>query len=108
MERQGTCREGCGACCEFVILQVNPQYMEPDRKKWIELHGIRLFRQEGGVWASIRGPCRHLTTEKECGIFGEPERPQVCAGFPYSARDVALLNDWAAAACSYSFEEVAV
>lgn len=105
MERVGICREGCGACCEFLIVNVNPVYMEPDKKAWIELHtGLRLFRQESGAWLSIRLPCKHLTAEKACGIFGSPERPQVCADFPSVQTDIAILEDaFGKGACSYSF-----
>ena len=41
--RAGECTVGCGQCCKFLVLQVNPQYIEVDDvRRWIELHGIDL------------------------------------------------------------------
>src|SRR3990170_1868484 len=104
MERGGYCREGCGACCKLVLVNVNPVYMEPDKKSWLELHeGLRLFRQNGGVWMAIQTSCRHLTADNKCGIFGQPERPQTCDDFPFAQNDIDLLNDEFNAGCTYSF-----
>ena len=107
MLRVGTCN-ACAVCCKFLILQVNPAYMEPDRRRWIEMHGIRLQERDGGVWARIDAQCQHLTDEGQCGIFGQPERPQTCADFPVMQADIAIVNTWAGReVCSYSFEGVA-
>ena len=110
MMRTGECTVGCGACCRFVILQTNPAYLEPDRRRWLELHhGIRLFEQDGGVWARIDTPCQHLSDEGLCGVFGTDERPQTCATFPLVQQDIDLVDaEYGAGTCSYSFvpEEV--
>ena len=103
LQRQGECNL-CSACCRFLILQVNPQYMEADRRKWIELHGIRLYERDGGVWAQISLPCEHLTEEGKCGIFGSPERPKTCDDFPFVQHDIDLVDEWSGQkVCSYSF-----
>jgi uncharacterized protein len=48
------CRTDCGACC------IAPS--------------ISTLTKPAGV------PCRHLTAELRCAIFGQPERPACCSG----------------------------
>lgn len=55
------CREGCGACCIYPSIS-SPLPAMPDGKP-------------------ERVPCPHLTSDLKCNIFGQPERPSVCAGF---------------------------
>ena len=104
MPRTGVCN-GCGACCRFLMLQVHPMYMEADKKRWVELHGIRLQRNpDGGVYAVIDAVCQHLTQENQCGIFGSDERPKVCDDWPFVQHDIDLLDAWAGEkVCSYTF-----
>ena len=103
MERAGECNS-CGACCKFVLLAVHPSYLDADRRRWLELHDIRLHERDGLVWATVNTPCRHLTEDNHCGIFGQPERPQLCAEFPFVQGDIGLVNEWAGEdVCSYSF-----
>lgn len=102
--RLGECNS-CTACCQFLILQVNPAYLDADRRAWIELHGIHLFEQDGGVWVRINASCHRLTTDGKCGVFGLPERPQMCDQFPAVQTDIDLVDEWAGErVCSYSFE----
>jgi hypothetical protein len=55
------CRPGCGACC--VAPSINrPFYGMPQGKP-------------AGV------TCVHLTTDRLCGLMGDPRRPAVCAAF---------------------------
>ena len=103
--RTGECN-GCSACCRFVILQVNPAYMEPERRRFIELHGVRLFTQDGGVWAQVSTQCQHLLTDGKCGVYGKPERPKACAEFPFVQTDIDLVDTFSGEkVCSYSFEK---
>ncbi len=53
------CRLGCGACC------IAPSISSP-------IPGMPL-----GKPAGVR--CAQLTAENTCAIFGQPERPAVCA-----------------------------
>jgi hypothetical protein len=53
------CRPGCAACC------IAPS--------------ITSLAKPAGV------PCRHLTAELRCAIFGLPERPACCGGLQPSA-----------------------
>ena len=99
--RTGECN-GCSACCRFLILQVNPQYLEADRREWIEMHGIHLYERDGGVWARVNATCNHLTAEGKCGIHAD--RPQTCRDFPQVQGDVQLVDEWLGEqTCSYSF-----
>ena len=108
MMRTGECNS-CAACCRFLILQVNPAYLDADKRQWIELHGIRLFEQDGGVWARIDAACTHLTNDGKCGVFGTSHRPQTCADFPSVQSEIALVDDWAGEqVCSYEFADVSV
>jgi Fe-S-cluster containining protein len=101
--RLGECN-GCGACCKHLLLAVHPVYLEPDKRRWLELHGIKLHVAGGNAWATIDATCEHLTEDNRCGIFGQPERPQVCAEWPFQQEDIDLVNVWAGEpVCSYSF-----
>ncbi|MBC9250561.1 hypothetical protein A9179_09775 [Pseudomonas alcaligenes] len=55
------CRAGCGACC------IAPSISSP-------IPGM-----PNGKAAGER--CLHLTPTSLCAIFGQPERPAVCAAF---------------------------
>lgn len=52
------CRPGCAACC------IAPS--------------ISSLAKPAGV------PCRHLTADLRCAIFGRPERPACCGGLQAS------------------------
>lgn len=53
------CRENCGACCIAPSISSAIPGMKDGKK------------------ASV--PCIHLTPDFRCGIFGKPERPEVCS-----------------------------
>ena len=53
------CRPGCGACC------IAPS--------------ISSLGKPAGV------PCRYLTADLRCAVFGRPERPACCSGLQPSA-----------------------
>ncbi len=55
------CRDGCGACC------IAPSISSP-------IPGM-----PGGKPAGVR--CIQLDDSFRCRIFGQPDRPAVCAGF---------------------------
>ncbi|MEM9621252.1 MAG: YkgJ family cysteine cluster protein [Pseudomonadota bacterium] len=55
------CRDHCGACC------IAPSISSP-------LPGM-----PGGKPAGVR--CAHLLADLRCGLWGLPERPQVCQQF---------------------------
>ena len=103
--RVGECTKGCGACCRFLTLQVNPQYYDnADVRRWIELHRIRLVQRDGATWAYIPTECSQLTAEGDCAIHDT--RPQVCNDWPQLPEQIVELETVAGAVCTYRFEEV--
>ena len=52
------CREGCGACC------IAPSISSLDKP--------------------AGEPCRHLSADYRCLIFGQPQRPACCSGLQAS------------------------
>ena len=108
--RKGGCTAGCGACCEFVILPLDPRILRAGREKiidfitWAELHGLSIY--QSGDWVSCRIPlsCKHLVEDsdgdKHCGIMGQPERPKLCSRFPRFPVDLEGIQD----VCAYTFE----
>ena len=102
MQREGSCLEGCAACCKFLVLQVNPAYHEQeDVRRWVELHGIRLEMRSGACWAYIPLPCSALQGTK-CGIY--ETRPDVCRTWPQSQADIIELERHVGQkVCGYSF-----
>lgn len=80
------------------MLQVHPQYLtNEDARRWVEYHGIKLRRQpSGAVFAYISARCRHLTEDGLCGVYGTPDRPQVCANWPLTTQlsDITDMHDF--------------
>ena len=102
--RGGYCKEGCAACCSFFVLQVNPAYAEnEDLKRWVELHGIRLQKRGGALWAYIPLPCSALDGTK-CGTY--ETRPEVCRKWPASQGDIDELHNRTGPVCTYTFSAV--
>ena len=64
------CRKHCGACC------IAPSISSP-------IPGMPEGKPAGV-------PCVHLTDDYLCGLFGKPERPEVCKGF---AAEPSLCGD---------------
>ena len=90
----GTSEEciSCGACCKYLILQVNPACMNSSNRYWIELHGIRLVRRGQAVLAYIPTPCSALQADNTCGIY--EKRPEPCRAWPSSQSDIDDLHDY--------------
>lgn len=105
LQRVGTCTEACGACCKGVTLNVNPDYLQKEVRHWLELHGLRLWEADGGVWAFIPTPCRELKPDMSCGLYGKAERPQLCADWPFNQQEIITLREVTGAECGFSFTE---
>lgn len=100
--RIGECREGCGACCESIRLQIPPNYKtDPDVKNWIELHGIAVITVGEATYAVINRPCVALNPDKSCSLYGTSARPQLCSEWPATPAAMTGLEDQ----CSYEFRE---
>jgi len=106
MQREGYCRSSCGACCEFVTLNINPSYLQKDVRHWLDLHGIKLRESGGAVWAEIPTPCRELQPDKSCGLYGKAERPQLCSEWPWGQEEIDLVDAHRGEkTCTFSFTE---
>ena len=101
--RSGSCTPGCGACCEWLTMEVNPIYMQNrDIRHWVQLHGITLTEKDGRVWAKLPIPCTALQADKSCGLYGYGEgRPDLCDKWPQVPEDLIELG----APCGYQFTE---
>lgn len=101
-ERSGDCQpEQCGsACCRAINLEINPAYRaDPDVSNWIRLHGIEMFDRHGRTFARIPTPCLALGESGRCLLYGQPERPALCAAFPAAPASL----DGVEAVCTYTF-----
>lgn len=108
--RSGGCTIGCGACCEFLILPLDPRMRQADPERledfiyWAGLHGVTIM--ESGDWWAARIPlrCEKLVEDadgdKTCGVFGEPERPKLCVRYPRHPLDL----EGVAEVCTYRFD----
>lgn len=89
------CRR-CAACCRMILLQV--PNMDARFRRFLRGVGFRLTPApkegaedccDGAHPTTVDlGPCCHLVTGPagadatyECGIYGDPSRPQLCADF---------------------------
>ena len=100
--RAGSCLPSCGACCTFLELNVNPDYLRvPDAAHWVKLHGITLREEAGAVYARIPLSCSALTADKRCGLYGTPERPILCSVWPTKPLDLVEFGE----VCGYSFPD---
>ena len=102
--RTGTCQpDVCGsACCRSLWLEINPFYRtDPDLSNWVRLHGIELVERGDRTMALVPTPCRALDDHGRCGIYGQPERPQLCGAFPAAPASL----DGVEAVCTYRFTE---
>lgn len=98
--RMGACISGCGKCCEFLELEVNPAYMRtPDVLNWIGLHGITLSMHGERAIARLPIPCTQLQEDKSCGLYGSPDRPEMCGVWPQSPEALVGIDG-----CGYSWE----
>lgn len=100
--RVGTCQpHRCwSACCRFLILEVNPIYLnDPDLASWVRLHRIELVEREGRALARIPMACSALGGKGQCNLYGQPDRPQLCETFPMAPASLFGIED----ACTYTF-----
>ena len=101
--RHGGCTLGCGACCEHIIIPLDPRMRQSPRyadwKHWMELHGLVITEDESYTTARIPVVCRELDEEKKCRLFGKPERPHMCKNWPLHPMEIETVKD----VCTYQF-----
>ena len=109
--RTGGCHQGCGACCEQIVLPIDPRVLRDlekfdDWRKWVEYHPgmkviVRTYHPFVQVYIDI--PCSKLEENKDCGVYGTDERPKLCGDFPklpYGIEDIGLGET-----CTYKWYE---
>ncbi len=70
--------------------------------EWLAKYGVTLLRRVGQqVLAYINVRCEKLTEDGMCGVFGTPERPEMCAPYPHHPLDVEGIDF-----CTYKFRPV--
>lgn len=80
---------GCAAhCCKTLVFP----HGRPTSRKSIDylqfvlgFPGIELGVSDGEWQLIVRTRCRHLTAEDRCGVFGQPERPNICRYYDASS-----------------------
>lgn len=108
--RTGGCTPGCGACCEKVILPLDPRLRSNPHRfrdwvKWAELHGMTIIDDGERLDVYIPIQCEALTDDKMCSLIDEdgantPERPDMCGRYPQSPRELETVKN----VCTYKFE----
>lgn len=69
---------------------------------WLEKQGVAMIQREGQqVLAYITRKCDELGEDGLCQLFGTPDRPQMCGGYPAHATDVQGIGF-----CTYNFSPV--
>lgn len=69
---------------------------------WLEKHGIVMLRRvEKALLAYVSVRCSKLTEDMMCGVFGTPERPQMCAPYPEHPLDIEGIDF-----CTYKFQPI--
>lgn len=103
------------------MLLAHPSYHDvEDVRHWLELHGFSVGKEgdesrisipsdvlqarfrwtDHGVLVDLPRVCSALGPDGMCTIFGQPERPQVCALYPQAPQDIELMG----AVCTFAFE----
>ncbi len=74
---------GCKAyCCQYLVFPVNfPRtYQTFDFYQYsLGFHGVELGVTNEQWTIIVKTHCRHLTSDHQCGIFGQPHRPLTCS-----------------------------
>ena len=93
---------------------------DPDYQKWLALHGIagdrvwmlphstRFYvigrKPEGRVpIATIPLRCHALSDDGSCALYDSPDRPQMCAEWPWEPLHLETMTLAGRHACGYSF-----
>lgn len=105
--RTGGCTVGCGACCRFIVLPLDPRicHASVDRVadwiKWLKLHGVEVTMSGDWLAAKIPLACHELQPDGTCGVYGTDKRPNMCNAYPKQPLDLEGVED----VCTYRWEE---
>ena len=103
LQRAGGCHENCGACCEYLLLPLDPRIQNDpgfeDYKKWVRLHGIIIL---DNLKAYIPIACSALDEDKKCSLYGTEARPDMCGEGPRLPTEILGLEE----ACTYTWRKI--
>lgn len=83
------CKLCGGKCCEFYVLGLDKKLGKNilEIKKRLDLMETDTFKCEEDdrmIYLRFNIPCKALDPKtKMCSIYNQPERPTICAEFPY-------------------------
>ena len=110
--RYGGCTAGCGACCEYLVVPLDPviKTVDPalykDYAYWLSLHGLLLYVDGSQLSLKIPIPCSKLETDEDgdkiCGVYGTDERPDLCSRFPRTVMGIRGVED----ICTYRWRAI--
>lgn len=74
---EADCGVCLGACCEDLLVPVDPEALDEVALEWLEARGrMEVFRDRPHLW--VEAPCPHLAGGR-CGIY--EQRPLVCQAY---------------------------
>jgi len=83
MEDKKTCDKCNGACCRYVILEIDcPESLDEfENIKWYVAHEkVRVFVDEDYTWnIEFSTPCTNLNENNQCKIYDS--KPEICNSF---------------------------
>ena len=101
--RVGGCNVGCGACCLYLELPLDPRLLTNTQERladwihWAELHGVKVYPSGRGkdfqLVARVESKCTELTDDGRCGLYGKEERPDLCKRYPMHPLDTEGVKD---------------
>lgn len=110
--RYGGCTAGCGACCEYLTVPLDPRINDNEPEKiedlryWLSLHGLTMYQDGDQLSLNIPIPCSKLVTDEDgdkiCGVYGTDERPDLCSNLPRTIRGVRGVEQ----ICTYRWRAV--
>lgn len=106
--RTGGCHTKCGVCCEVIILPLDRRLLRSAAywekfKHYLEVRGLQVVVSPTRFEVRFPITCQHLQDDKSCGIFGTPERPELCNRWPRMPYD--LFETGLDEACTYQWKE---
>ena len=78
---QSLCDFCTAKCCRYFALPIDKPttWEEFDFLRWFLLHDRACcFTEDGSWYVLVHTDCKHLQADNRCGIFGSPDRPEVC------------------------------
>lgn len=76
-KRTGKCKQ-CDKCCTLSVYG----WVSKERMKYLSGFGFESMRIGEYTRAVLNKPCKHLTKDNKCSVWGTKDLPQACKQFP--------------------------